>query len=93
MLGRKKKKNLEVVDRIKAQFDEQEDEQEDEPEEFEEEEEFEEPKPKRKVLRKQTAIWDAVQVPTQSITIIKNNKTGEELDIYQALVEILNRTE
>ena len=38
-------------------------------------------------------VWSLVEVPTGTTMAIKNNRTGKTIDIYQAITELLNRTE
>lgn len=73
------------------------------PEEYEEdaeefvddEDEIEEVvKPVRKKMKKQSRDkWEVVDVPVQTQRGVYNTETEETLGIYEALVEILNRTE
>lgn len=37
--------------------------------------------------------WIVDEVPTQTTLVIRNVRTGQTLDIYSAMAEILNRTE
>ena len=38
-------------------------------------------------------IWSVEEIPTATTPVIYNSKTKEELNLYQAIAEILNRTE
>lgn len=62
----------------------------------EEEELIPTPKKKRKVLveeKEEESVWELVEVPTQTTMMIQNSNTKQRLDLYGAIVEILNRTE
>jgi hypothetical protein len=89
MLG-KKKSNIKDIDRISAEVIGEEDEED-------YEEEVSKPKLQKSAYMKRVQetrdSWSVVEVPTQSVNYIRNNKTGKNLDIYAAIVEILNRTE
>lgn len=57
-----------------------------------EEEKLEKFKPKKET-KEPKELWSVADVVTDTRQVIVNNKTGEQYDLYSAVVEILNRTE
>ena len=74
-----------------------------EEEELEEDLEVPEPQPTRKVVRKpiqpvqeepvDVLDWSVQEVPTATTPVIYNSKTKKAFSIYEAVAEILNRTQ
>ena len=63
-------------------------------EETEEQEvEIEEVKEEIESIPEKNTIWSVEEITTATTPVIYNSKTKEELNLYQALAEILNRTE
>jgi len=65
-------------------------------EEVEEEEDEEDPTPApivQPALKKTNVGWTVVDIPTASVPMIVDPKTNKQLNIYQALAELLNRTQ
>lgn len=103
MVFGKKKEQVKRIDPKRYEVEDEEDEEDfmdDEPDDIEEE-----PVMVRKPIKKQIRSirhtvrdnlqgkWVVKEIPIQVQTIVHNTETGEDLGIYEALVELLNRTE
>lgn len=89
-LFKPKKKKKEEIEEVEEIF---EDEIEEEDVEDEDEVEEEQLKTQPKKPQSNKPVWAIADVVTDSRQVIVNNETGEQYDLYSAVVEILNRTE
>lgn len=82
-LFKPKKKKKEEIEEVEEIFED----------EIEDEVEEEQLKTQPKKPQSNKPVWAIADVVTDSRQVIVNNETGEQYDLYSAVVEILNRTE
>lgn len=90
-----KKKIVRKVNKtIEPKVEEPEEKVKESEEKVEEETEVEEEvKEETESTPQEDTIWSVEEIPTATTPVIYNSKTKEELNLYQAIAEILNRTE
>lgn len=88
--AKKKKKDTEIAEDFYEEEEDIEDESDDD--DAVEEDKLEKFRPKKEV-KEPKELWSVADVVTDTRQVIVNNKTGEQYDLYSAVVEILNRTE
>ena len=90
---KKVKKTIEPKVAQVEEPEEVEEETEEQEVEIEEVKKIEEIKEEIESIPGKNTIWSVEEITTATTPVIYNSKTKEELNLYQALAEILNRTE